>query len=224
MPLVKRCVRPPTSGSEIPFSLQPWVSLGKMSNNCYAYAVNDFDFFRVQKSSPGNTMRVNNRRLPQYNTIEGLQKRMLLDNPKKIYKTTACTKCRKGFYKIMMFAAMGGGDLQDFHYYKQHSMAEYRVKPSDTFKKLAAFFKVPVDRIKKASGGPLRPGHTIKFRANFWSHKRGYGTGPLLEDARGRPIRNPIMANRSYPGLNYSTYGGSFCVKNKGIQVGKTYM
>ena len=36
---------PPTNGSEIIFDDQPWASLGKRSNNCYAYAVNDFDLF-----------------------------------------------------------------------------------------------------------------------------------------------------------------------------------
>ena len=216
--------RLPTSGSEIPFSLQPWISIGRQSNNCYAYAVNDFDFFRVQKSTPGDQSHVRNNRLPSYDTVKGLRKRMLLDNPKKIYASRTCTKCRKGFYKIMMFAAIQGREFGDFHYYKQHSAVEYRVMPGDTIPKVARFFAVPVSRVRTAAGGrPLKVGSTIKFRANFWSHKRGWGTGPLLKDAAGKPIRNPLSANRSYPGLNYSTYGGSFCVKNKGIHVGKTY-
>lgn len=215
----------PTSGYEIPFSLQPWVSLGRHSNNCYAYAVNDFDFYRVQKSSPGNTMKRSNRGLPNFETVKGLQKRMLLDNPRKIYKTTACKKCRPNFYKIMMFAAIQGKQFGDFHYYKQHREANYYVRKGDTIRSVAKFFGVPVERIRKAAGEkPLVPGKTIRFKANFWSHKRGYGTGPLLKDARGKPIRDPRFANRNYPGLNYSTYGGAFCVKNKGIHVGKTYM
>lgn len=216
----------PTSGSEIPFSLQPWVSLGRTANNCYAYAVNDFDFYRPQKSAPGDSMRLkNNRRLPNFETVKGLQRRMLLDNPRKIYKTTACKKCRPNFYKIMMFAAIQGREFGDFHYYKQHSEANYYVRPGDTVRKLAKFFDVPVERIQKAAGGKqLVPGKTIRFKANFWSHKRGWGTGPLLKDARGNPIRDPRKANKNYPGLNYSTYGGAFCVKDKGIHVGKTYV
>ena len=214
----------PTSGSEVPFSLQPWISVGRLSNNCYAYAVNDFDFYRIQKSGPGNHMTRSNKGLPKFESVKGLQKRMLIDNPRKIYKTTACTKCRPNFYKIVMFVAMNGNSFGDFHYYKQHSEAQYYVRPGDTHVKLAKFFDVPIDRIKKASGGTLVPGKTIQFRANFWSHKRGYGTGPLLKDAKGNPIRDPRKASRSYPGLNYSIYGGSFCVKNKGIHVGKTHV
>ena len=214
----------PTSGSEIPFSLQPWVSVGKQSNNCYAYAVNDFDFYRVQKSGPGDQMGRVRKKLPNFETVKGLQTRMLLDNPKKIYKTTACKKCRPNFYKIMMFVAMDGNSFGDFHYYKQHSEAQYYVRPGDTHLKIAKFFSVPIERVRKASGGILVPGKNLTFKANFWSHKRGWGTGPLLADAKGNPIRDPRKANRAYPGLDYKIYGGSFCVKNKGIHVGKTYV
>jgi hypothetical protein len=186
--------------------------------------VNDFDFYRVQKSGPGNRMKNVKRKLPNYETVKGLQARMLLDNKRKIYKSTACTKCKPNFYKIMMFVAMDGKSFGDFHYYKHHSEAQYYVRRGDTHSSLAKFFDVPIERIIKASGGKLVPGETITFKANFWSHKRGWGTGPLLKDASGNPIRDPRKADRKYPGLNYSIYGGSFCVKNKGIHVGKTYM
>jgi len=42
-------------------------------------------------------------------------------------------------------------------------------------------------------------------------------------DASGKLIKDPRKADRSYGDLNYKEYGGSFCVKNCGIQVGKTY-
>ena len=221
--MLKKCGKKlPVSNSEITFSLQPWVSIGKMSNNCYAYAVNDFDFFRVQKSTPGNQSKKNNSQLQNYESVNVLSKRMLLDNPRKIYKTTACTKCRPNFYKIMMFTAMNGKEFGDFHYYKQHSEVQYRVKPGDTYLKISKFFDVPIDRVKKS--GELKVDKTLQFKANCWSHKRGWGTGPLLVDAKGKPIRDPRKASKAYPGLDYNTYGGSFCVKNKGIHVGKTYM
>ena len=194
-----------------------------MSNNCYAYAVNDFDFYRVQKSGPGDQIK-KKVRLPNFETVKGLQRRMILDNPRKIFKSTACAKCKPNFYKIMMFIAMDGNSFGDFHYYKQHSEAEYFVRKGDTHGKIAKFFDIPIDRVRKASGGKLVIGKNIKFKANFWSHKRGYGTGPLLTDASGKPIRDPRKADRKYPGLDYSIYGGSFCVKDKGIHVGKTYM
>lgn len=221
MPVIKKL---PTNGSEIVFSLQPWVSVGKKSNNCYAYAVNDFELYRIQKSTPGDRTKRNNSRLPPYSTVSGLSKRMLLDNPKKIYKTRACTKCRKNFYKIMMFTSLDNGipgTFGDFHYYKQHSEVQYRVKPGDTYVKIAKFFGVPVKRVQAA--GKIVPGKTLQFKANCWSHKQGWGTGPLLKDASGKPIRDPRFADKKYPGLNYNIYGGSFCVKNKGVDVGKTH-
>lgn len=212
---------PPTNGSEIIFDDQPWRSLGKGSNNCYAYAVNDFDLFRIQKSTPGNTTRLNNSKLPAYSTAAGLKKRILLDNPKKIYATGACTKCRPDFYKMMMFVAMDGKTFGDFHFYKQHSEVRYRVQPGDTYTKIAKFFDVPVSRVRAA--GPLVVDRKIQFKADCFSHKQGYGTGPLLVDAKGKPIRDARTADKNYGFLNYKIYGGSFCVKNKGVKVGNTY-
>ena len=42
-------------------------------------------------------------------------------------------------------------------------------------------------------------------------------------DAKGKPIRDARLADKNYGYLNYNTYGGSFCVKNRGIKVGNTY-
>jgi hypothetical protein len=219
--MLKRQKGPPTNGYEIIYDDQPWLSLGKNSNNCYAYAVNDFDMFRIQKSTPGNTAKTPNSKLPPYYTREGLKKRMLLDNPGKIYETKACTKCKPGFYKIMMFMAMNGKEFGDFHFYKQHSEVRYRVQPGDTYTKIARFFAVPVARVKEA--GPLVVDKKIQFKADFFSHKQGYGTGPLLTDAKGKPIRDARKANKNYGFMNYKIYDGSFCVKNKGVKVGNTY-
>jgi hypothetical protein len=220
-PAVKKKKYPPTNGSEIIFDDQPWRSIGKGSNNCYAYAVNDFNLYRTQKSTPGNSTRMNNSKLPPYETPLGLKKRILLDNPGKIYSTGAMCKCRPKFYKMMMFVAMDGKSFGDFHFYKQHSEVRYRVQPGDTYTKIAKFFAVPVSRVRDA--GPLVIDRKIQFKANCFSHKQGYGTGPLLTDAKGKPIRDARYANKNYGFLNYKIYGGSFCVKNKGVQVGNTY-
>lgn len=220
-PAVKKKRYPPTNGSEIIFDDQPWRSIGKGSNNCYAYAVNDFDLYRTQKSTPGNSTRINNSKLPPYETPLGLKKRILLDNPGKIYSTRAMCKCRPNFYKMMMFVAMDGKSFGDFHFYKQHSEVRYRVQPGDTYTKIAKFFSVPVSRVREA--GPLVIDRKIQFKADCFSHKQGYGTGPLLTDARGKPILDARYANKNYGFLNYKIYGGSFCVKNKGVKVGNTY-
>ena len=76
-------------------------------------------------------------------------------------------------------------------------------------------FKIPVSRI------PIKlppKGKCIKIKANVFSHKLGWATGPLLYDAAGKVIKDPRRANRNY-GYNYTKYCSSFCVKNKGIDV-----
>ena len=109
----------------------------------------------------------------------------------------------------------------DFHFYRQHGVVEYKIKPGDTVVSVAKFFKVPESRVRRA--GPFKVGKRIVFRANVFSHKRGWATGPLLTDAKGKSITDPRKASRAYPGLNYETYCSSFCVKNNGIKVGKTH-
>lgn len=50
-------------------------------------------------------------------------------------------------------------------------------------------------------------------RSGVWSHKRGHATPPMIHDASGRPIWDPLKADRNYDGLNYRTFCGAFCVK-----------
>ena len=109
----------------------------------------------------------------------------------------------------------------DFHFYVQHSVVEYRVKPGDTQESVAKFFKVPLSRVKRA--GKFALNKRLAFKANVFSHKRGWATGPLLTDASGKSITDPRKADRNYPGLHYEKYCSSFCVKDKGIKVGKTH-
>ena len=62
----------------------------------------------------------------------------------------------------------------------------------------------------------LSVGTPLIFKANIWSHKRGWGTGALLKDSAGKPIRNPITANKDYGSLNYNKLCSAFCVKGDG--------
>lgn len=50
-------------------------------------------------------------------------------------------------------------------------------------------------------------------RSGVWSHKRGWSTPPLLRDAKGKVVWDPVRANRNYGDLNYKRYCSSFCVK-----------
>lgn len=215
---------PPLSGSEPIFTNNFWgTQLGIGDNNCYDYAVNDYRRYRSQKSSPGNKAGLSN--LTNTNlTCPVLKKRVIADNPKRIYQADGDAKCRKQYFKIMMFMAPGKSNNffsnKDFHFYKQHGIVQYKVKAGDTYKSIAAFFKIPETTVRRA--GALVAGKKIVIRANVFSHKQGWATAPLLVDAKGKIIKDPRQASRNYPGLDYSSYCGSFCVKNRGIKVGKT--
>lgn len=210
----------PLSGSEKKFTTRLWGSQkGIGNNNCYAYAVNDPENYRWQKSIPGDRSGMSNM-YHNYTHCGGLPERVLSDNPGKVYKVNPVFRCKKGFFKIMMFTSPQG----DFHFYKQHGICEYKIQPGDTIRKVAAFFKVPPVRIQAAAKkGGFKEGKRIVFKVNLWSHKRGWATGPLLTDAKGKMIKDPRKVARNYPGLNYSNFCSAFCVKNRGIKVGKTH-
>lgn len=213
----------PLSGYEHVFTYPPWEKVGRHSNNCYAYAVHDFETYRKSKSVPGEH---SGKPWPfhTYTHCKGLRERVLSDNPKKIYVSKAKDKCKNGFYKIMMVVAPTndyGSLTGDFHFYKQHGKAKYKIKEGDTYASIARKFGVPYSRILKAGGGkPVKPGRTIQFKVNLFSHKQGWATGPLLKDSNGKLIRDPRKAGRKY-GYNYSKYCSSFCVKNRGVNVGQ---
>ncbi len=214
----------PLSKSEIPFRLEPWRTNGRRSNNCYAYAVNDYESYRFSKSVPGERSG-KPVGFHTYTHCKGLADRVISDNPKKIYKVPALKKCKNGYYKIMMVVAPTnkyGNYTGDFHFYKQHGVVEYKMKEGDTYTGIAKRFGVPYSRVLKAgSGTPIKVGKKLRFKANFFSHKMGWATGPLETDASGKLIKDPRKANRKY-GYNYSKYCCSMCVKNRGVDVGRT--
>ena len=214
----------PLSGSEKKFTQRLWGrTTGISNNNCYAYAVNDYENYRPSKSVPGE--RAGRNKTHTYTHCKNLPERVIADNPKKVYKVKAEDKCKKSHYKIMMFVAPGNKKNYfrqgDFHFYKQHGIVEYKVKSGDSYEKIAKFFEVPVSRVKKS--GKLSPGKRLIFKANVFSHKRGWATGPLLTDAKNKIIKDPRTASRNYPGLKYTKYCSSFCVKDRGVKVGGTH-
>ena len=97
----------PLSGSEPKFTNRRWGSNnGIPNNNCYAYAVGDYEAYRWQKSIPGDRSGLSNVK-HDYTTCKDLPKRVISDNPKSIYKVDGDKKCKKGYYKIMMFVSSG---------------------------------------------------------------------------------------------------------------------
>jgi len=210
----------PLSGGEVPYSWHPWGDEGIHVDNCYAYAVGDHAKYRNNKSIPGNHSGMSSI-FHTYRTCKGLAKRVISDNPKKVYAAQANEKCKKDFYKVMMFVAPTNkyhNSTGDFHFYKQHGLVKYSVRKGDTRKSVARFFRIPLSRVPVK----LPPvGKIILIKANVFSHKLGWATGPLLTDASEKTIRDPRTADRKY-GYNYSKYCSSFCVKNKGIEVDAT--
>ena len=76
----------PTSGSERKFTNRRWgTATGKGNNNCYAYAVGDYEAYRWQKSIPGDRSGLSNKP-NDYTTCTGLPKAVLSDNPGKVYR------------------------------------------------------------------------------------------------------------------------------------------
>jgi LysM repeat protein len=131
-----------------------------------------------------------------------LNRSWCLTIPERCTPRKRARKCKPGFYKIMMFIAKCKKSdylcQGDFHFYKQHSKTEYKVKRGDTHESIAQFFKVPVLRIKRAAK-VLKPGKIITFKADFFSHKRGWATGPLMVGAKGKLITDPRKIFQGLP-------------------------
>lgn len=238
----------PLSGSESVFSYMMWGDVGRTRDNCYDYAFGD-DERRNVKSVPGN--RSPNKRFSNSNftSCKGFTKRVLADNPGKVYKCkNPGNVCKRGYYKVMAFVAPTnnyGNSTGDFHWYKQNKAVRYRIKTGDTITGISRFFKVSPLTIKKALLKPFRPkrrddgliadpgmkiamrqigqklvpGKIITFPINAWSHKQGWATGPLLVDASGKLITDPRRANRRY-GYNYSKFCSAYCVRAGKVRTG----
>lgn len=212
----------PLSGSELVFKNMPWGSkIGINNNNCLDYAMGSYKTYRPQKSTPGN--RANLPNLYGVRSCKGLPERSVANNPGKVYRVKAELKCSPGYYKTMLFVAPGSAlNGGDFHWFRQHGMVEYKPKKGDSCASIARFFKIPVSRVRSAGNPKL--GKRMLIKVNGWSHKRGYATGPLLADSKGKTITDPRRANFNYGGgLNYTNYCSSFCVRNKGVVTGKNY-
>ena len=62
----------------------------------------------------------------------------------------------------------------------------------------------------------LVAGKIMRFKANIFAHKRGWATGPLVTDAKGKVIIDPRKASRDYPGLNYKSIVAHSVLRTRG--------
>ena len=214
------------SGSEPVFNAADWTVRG---HNCYDYAFGDRRN-HLQKSEPGGPSNFLFRTCGRGKN--SMKNRILKDNPKTVYHLkNPCVPCRKGYYKVMSFVAPKndlGEVYGDFHFYKQVGSVRYQIQFGDTVPGLAKFFRVKPAVIREAMKKYARPiskangiidgkarhnltGKIITFPVNLWAHKLGWGTRPLLVDAKGKTIIDPRKASRKY-NFDYRTLCGTYCV------------
>lgn len=127
------------------YTWAPWGTNGVVHDNCYDYAFGSYSSKRTSKSVPGNRSGISSNGMT-FTTCAGIAKRVLADNPGNVYKMrSASAKPRPGFYKVMCFVAPSndfGNSTGDFHWYKEISAIQYKIRPGDTVTGLAKFFRV----------------------------------------------------------------------------------
>ena len=144
----------PLSGSEPMFSWEPWGSSGRVHDNCYDYAFGSYSNKRTAKSVPGNRSHIGSNGL-NFTTCRGITQRILSDNPggsAKLIRPGA--KCPVGYYKVMCFVAPHndfGNSTGDFHFLKQVGSVRYKIRPGDTVRGVAKFFRVKPSVVLEAA-------------------------------------------------------------------------
>ena len=228
--------------SSVVFKWTPYGTQGVWHDNCYDYAFDLNNPRSTNKNVPGDMSNDKAWGLT-FRTCDGIAKRVLEDYKGLAYQIPrATTPCRAGYYKVMNFVSPNGGDFHWYREARRveyrirpgdtaQSIAKFFRVPQTTVK--AAYTKA--HRARSASNGRiamttqelrtlnhlnemvktgrLRPGKVISLPIKLWSHKQGFGGGPVIVDASGNTIKNPLTANRNYPGLNYSKFCSAYCVK-----------
>lgn len=135
------------------YTWAPWGTVGVTHDNCYDYAFGSFSKNRQAKSVPGDRSGMGSNGM-NFRTCKGIAERVLADNPGNVYKMKSGNeKPKRGFYKVMCFVAPSnnfGNSTGDFHWYKEISAIQYKIRPGDTVSGLARFFQVSAKTIRDA--------------------------------------------------------------------------
>jgi LysM repeat protein len=134
------------------YTWAPWGTSGVVHDNCYDYAFGSFSNKRTNKSVPGARASINSNGLT-FTTCAGIVQRVLADNPITVKKVSPDSKIPHGYYKVMCFVAPSnnfGNSTGDFHWYKQISSVEYKIRQGDRLNALAKFFHVTPAVIRTA--------------------------------------------------------------------------
>ena len=174
--------------------------------------------------------------------------RVLGDNKGHIKVIDISVKCEPGWYKVMSFISYG--PEQDFHWYRQNQGVRYKILEGDSIQKIAKMFGATEQDVSEALKGARKPlgefdgvfsdidyihtvkntneqvpqkyiGEVITIPCNIWSHKQGWGNGPLVTDAKHKIIINPKEAATFYDDLHYK-YLCSFAVQSGKVHTGAT--
>jgi len=135
------------------YTWAPWGTNGVTHDNCYDYAFGSYSKNRKSKSVPGDRSGMGSNGL-SFTTCKGIAERVLSDNPGNVYKMkSGSEKPKRGFYKVMCFVAPSnnfGNSTGDFHWYKEISAIQYKIRRGDTVAGLARFFQVTPMTIRTA--------------------------------------------------------------------------
>ncbi len=203
----------PTSGSELTYDPVLWGTAVAIANsNCISYALGDYSENRPIKATPGAyaVLRGDKRYARELGRLDcpSLTRRLLSDNPGKIYRSKAETPCKKGYYKIMLVATKKGSKRGDFHVLRANGDVKYPVQPGETLSSIASKFQVPVHKVS-----PINDRYVLIRDSGTWSQKAGFATGALLTDTCNKLIFDPRASCRGNgTDLYYKQVCGSFCV------------
>ena len=127
------------------YTWAPWGTNGVVHDNCYDYAFGSYSPSRASKSVPGNRSGLTANGL-NFRSCRGIAERVIADNPGNVYRMrNPNARPKPGFYKVMCFVAPSndfGNSTGDFHWYKEISAVQYKIRPGDTVLGLAKFFRV----------------------------------------------------------------------------------
>ena len=127
------------------YTWAPWGTSGVVHDNCYDYAFGSFSPSRQSKSVPGDRSGISSNGL-NFRSCRGIAERVISDNPGNVYRMkNPNARPKIGFYKVMCFVAPSndfGNSTGDFHWYKEISAVQYKIRLGDTVLGLAKFFRV----------------------------------------------------------------------------------
>ena len=181
------------------FALAPKLGIGGYANRPY-------------KSTPGQKCEMFKNKRINFNNCDELDKRIICDNPdivKKIATEDRFDNFGSNHHVMCSLLSPGGSNSRtDFHFLRRISY--------NTFMKSYDQFVINMSLKCKEQVDNLKPQDTRWI----WAHQRGWSsTGPVVEDASGNLILDPLKANFNYKYLNYNKVCSFFKVRTRNATV-----